>query len=94
MDNIFKAIKYLIIILFIIFIITFLLVIKNQNNKNKIILQDTTYNHIILDTINKIIHTKEEIIIDLKYRKDEDIKNALNADCTTAINQFKELVTE
>lgn len=94
MDNVFKSIKYLIIILFIIFIITFLLVIKNQNNKNKIILQDTTYNHIILDTINKIIHTKEEIIIDLKYRKDEDIKNALNADCTTAINQFKELVTE
>lgn len=94
MDNVFKAIKYLIIILFIIFIITFLLVIKNQNNKNKIILQDTTYNHIILDTINKTIHTKEEIIIDLKYRKDEDIKNALNADCTTAVNQFKELVAE
>lgn len=94
MDNVFKSIKYLIIILFIIFIITFLLVIKNQNNKNKIILQDTTYNHIILDTINKITHTKEEIIIDLKYRKDEDIKNALNADCTTAVNQFKELVTE
>lgn len=94
MDNVFKAIKYLIIISFIIFIITFLLVIKNQNNKNKIILQDTTYNHIILDTINKTIHTKEEIIIDLKYRKDEDIKNAINADCTTAINQFKELVTE
>lgn len=94
MDNIFKAIKYLIIILFIIFIITFLLVIKNQHNKNKIILQDTTYNHITLDTINKTIHTKEEIIIDLKYRKDEDIKNALNADCTTAVNQFKELVAE
>lgn len=94
MDNVFKVIKYLIIILFIIFIITFLLVIKNQNNKNKIILQDTTYNHIILDTINKTIHTKEEIIIDLKYRKDENIKNAINADCTTAINQFKELVTE
>lgn len=94
MDNVFKAIKYLIIILFIIFIITFLLVIKNQNNKNKIILQDTTYNHIILDTINKTMRTKEEIIIDLKYRKDEDIKNALNADCTTAVNQFKELVTE
>lgn len=94
MDNVLKLVKGLTIILFIIFIITFLLVCKNQQDKNKIILQDTTYNHIILDTINKTIRTKEEIIIDLKYRKDEDIKNAINADCTTAVNQFKKLVTE
>lgn len=82
-----------IIILFIAFIIKYNIVYKQSkttNNEN-IILTDTTYNKVTLDSIKYNIIKKDSTIYKLKKEVRYEIEKALNANDSVAIEQFKSL---
>lgn len=66
----------------------------NNNSKtdcNNVILTDTTYNKVILDSIEYNIHKKDSTIVELKKRTEYEMEQAINANDSIAIEQFKEL---
>ncbi len=66
----------------------------NNNSKidcNNITLPDTTYNKVILDSIEYNIHKKDSTIIELKKRIKYEMEQTINANDSIAIEQFKEL---
>lgn len=69
--------------------------IGNNNNEktnyDNMIVPDTIYNKVTLDSIEYNIHKKESIIIELKKRTEYEIEQAINANDSVAIKQFKEL---
>ena len=69
--------------------------IGNNNNEkinyDNMIVPDTTYNKVTLDSIEYNIHKKEFTIIELKKRTKYEIEQAINANDSVAIKQFKEL---
>lgn len=69
--------------------------IANSNNSeteyNNDILPDTTYNKVILDSIEYTIHKKDSTILELKKRTEYEMEQAINANDSVAIEQFKEL---
>lgn len=69
--------------------------IGNNNNEktnyDNVIVPDTTYNKVTLDSIEYNIHKKEFTIIELKKRTKYEIEQAINANDSIAIKQFKEL---
>lgn len=69
--------------------------IGNNNNEktnyDNVIIPDTMYNKVTLDSIEYNIHKKESIIIELKKRTEYEIEQAINANDSVAIKQFKEL---
>lgn len=66
---------------------------KNNINDN-IIIQDTTYNHIILDSIKYRLIEKDSIIYNIKEDLKDDIQEAINANDSNVVKQFYELVSE
>lgn len=66
---------------------------KNNINDN-IIIQDTTYNHIILDSIKYRLIEKDSIICNIKEDLKDDIQEAINANDSNVVKQFYELVSE
>lgn len=66
---------------------------KNNINDN-IIIQDTTYNHIILDSIKYRLIEKDSIIYNIKEDLKNDIQEAINANDSNVVKQFYELVSE
>lgn len=68
---------------------------KDKNNINdNIIIQDTTYNHIILDSIKYRLIEKDSIIYNIKEDLKDDIQEAINANDSNVVKQFYELVSE
>ena len=69
--------------------------IGNNNNEktnyDNVIVPDTTYNKVTFDSIEYNIHKKEFTIIKLKKRTKYEIEQAINANDSVAIKQFKEL---
>lgn len=66
----------------------------NNNSKtdyNNVILPDTMYNKVILDSIEYNIHKKDSTIVELKKRTKYEMEQAINANDSIAIEQFKEL---
>lgn len=66
----------------------------NNNSKidyNNVTLPDTTYNKVILDSIEYNIHKKDSTIIELKKRTKYEMEQTINANDSVAIEQFKEL---
>lgn len=53
---------------------------------------DTTYNKIILDSINVEISKKDSVINNLKQRMNYEIEQAVNANDSVAVWQFQILV--
>lgn len=66
---------------------------KNNINDN-VIIQDTTYNHIILDSIKYRLIEKDSIIYNIKEDLKDDIQEAINANDSNVVKQFYELVSE
>ena len=82
-----------IIILFIAFIIKYNIVHKQSkttNNEN-IVLTDTIYNKVTLDSIKYNIIKKDSTIYKLKKEVRYEIEKALNANDSIDIEQFKSL---
>lgn len=87
--------KILILILFIIcFSIVFYSWYNNRNikqNKHNIEVIDTTYNKIVLDSIEYSIYIKDSIIVELKNKVEYEMEQAINANDSDAVKQFCEL---
>lgn len=64
---------------------------NEKTNYDNVIVPDTTYNKVTLDSIEYNIHKKESTIIKLKKRTKYEIEQAINANDDIAIKQFKEL---
>ena len=66
----------------------------NNNSKidyNNVIPIDTIYNKVILDSIEYNIHKKDSTIVELKKRAEYEMEQAINANDSIAVEQFKEL---
>ena len=83
------------VILFVAFAIKYIINYKqNQTIDNKdIVLSDTTYNKVTFDSIEYNIIKKDSTIYKFKKEAKYEIKKALNANDSTAIEQFKSLST-
>lgn len=67
---------------------------QNQIIDNKdVVLPDTTYNKVTLDSIEYNIIKKDSTIYKLKEKVKDEIEKALNADDSIAVEQFKSLST-
>lgn len=65
---------------------------KNNNiDYNDIVLYDTTYNKIVLDSIKYNIKIKDSVIIKLKDKIKYEMEQAINANDSVAVEQFKSL---
>lgn len=68
---------------------------KTKSNINdNIVIQDTTYNYIILDSIKYRLIEKDSIIYNIKEDLKDDIQEAINANDSNVVKQFYELVSE
>lgn len=67
---------------------------QNQIIDNKdVVLPDTTYNKVTLDSIEYNIIKKDSTVYKLKEEVKDEIEKALNADDSIAVEQFKSLST-
>ena len=67
---------------------------QNQIIDNKdVVLPDTIYNKVTLDSIEYNIIKKDSTIYKLKEEIKDEIEKALNADDSIAVEQFKSLST-
>ena len=91
MDNITKS--FIVIIICISCFIVGILIGSNYkiNNIDSVDVYDTTYNKVILDSIQYNIRVKDSIIVKLKTKMQYEIEQAINANDSTAVEQFYEL---
>lgn len=76
------------------FIIGYVVGCDSVNDKfSKKIIIDTTYNTITLDSIQYNIIRKDSIIKIIKREMTNEINKAINADDSTAVEQFKHLAS-
>lgn len=86
-------------IFIVILLVTFIAgyVVGNKQNQiidNKdVVLPDTIYNKVTLDSIEYNIIKKDSTIYKLKEKVKDEIEKALNADDSIAVEQFKSLST-
>ena len=65
-----------------------------SNINDNIVIQDTIYNYIILDSIKHRLIEKDSIIYNIKEDLKDDIQEAINANDSNVVKQFYELVSE
>ena len=83
-----------IILLIIIFFIGYEIVSNNNIPKNtNVFIQDTTYNHITLDSIQYNIIKKDSVIYNLKKEMKNEIDKSYNLTDSASVDLFQWLVT-
>lgn len=92
----FNKILLLLIINLIVFSIGYTIGYRKvkSNINDDIVIQDTTYNHIILDSIKYHLIEKDSIIYNIKEDLKNDIQEVINANDSNVVKQFYELVSE
>lgn len=92
----FNKILLLLIIILIVFSVGYTIGYRKakSNINDNIVIQDTTYNHIILDSIKYCLIEKDSIIYNIKEDLKDDIQEAINANDSNVVKQFYELVSE
>lgn len=92
----FNKILLLLIIILIVFSVGYTIGYRKakSNINDNIVIQDTTYNHIILDSIKYHLIEKDSIIYNIKEDLKDDIQEAINANDSNVVKQFYELVSE
>ena len=92
----FNKILLLLIIILIVFSVRYTIGYRKakSNINDNIVIQDTTYNHIILDSIKYRLIEKDSIIYNIKEDLKDDIQEAINANDSNVVKQFYELVSE
>lgn len=86
-------------VLFVLLFIVFCIGYQYGNKKNKIeyndsiFIQDTTYNHIVLDSIQYNIIKKDSVIYNLKQEMTNEIKESYSLNDSAAVDLFKWLST-
>ena len=59
--------------------------------KTSVTICDTTYNIATLDSIRFNIKVKDSVVVELKKKVEYEMEQAINADDSAAVIQFKEL---
>lgn len=92
----FNKLLLLLIIILIVFSIGYTIGYRKakSNINDNIVIQDTTYNHIILDSIKYHLIEKDSIIYNIKEDLKDDIQEAINANDSNVVKRFYELVSE
>ena len=92
----FNKILLLLIIILIVFSVGYTIGYRKakSNIHDNIVIQDTTYNHIILDNIKYRLIKKDNIIYNIKEDLKDDIQEAINANDSNVVKQLYELVSE
>ena len=92
----FNKILLLLIITLIVFSVGYTIGYRKakSNINDNIVIQDTTYNHIFLDSIKYRLIEKDSIIYNIKEDLKNDIQEAINANDSNVVKQFYELVSE
>lgn len=92
----FNKILLLLIIILIVFSVGYTIGYRKakSNINDNIVIQDTTYNHIILDSIKYRLIEKDSIIYNIKEDLKDDIQEAINANDSNIVKQFYELVSK
>lgn len=92
----FNKILLLLIIILIVFSVGYTIGYRKtkSNINDNIVIQDTTYNHIILDSIKYRLIEKDSVIYNIKEDLKDDIQEAINANDSNVVKQFYELVSE
>ena len=92
----FNKILLLLIIILIVFSVGYTIGYRKakSNINDNIVIQDTTYNHIILDSIKYRLIEKDSIIYNIKEDLKDDIQEAINANDSNVVKQFYEFVSE
>lgn len=92
----FNKVLLLLIIILIVFSIGYTIGYRKakSNINDNIVIQDTTYNHIILDSIKYHLIEKDSIIYNIKEDLKDDIQEAINANDSNVVKRFYELVSE
>lgn len=92
----FNKILLLLIIILIVFSVGYTIGYRKakSNINDNIVIQDTTYNYIILDSIKHHLIEKDSIIYNIKEDLKDDIQEAINANNSNVVKQFYELVSE
>lgn len=92
----FNKILLLLIIILIVFSVGYTIGYRKakSNINDNIVIRDTTYNHIILDSIKYRLIEKDSIIYNIKEDLKDDIQEAINANDSNVVKQFYELVSE
>lgn len=92
----FNKILLLLIIILIVFSVGYTIGYRKakSNINDNIVIQDTTYNHIILDSIKYRFIEKDSVIYNIKEDLKDDIQEAINANDSNVVKQFYELVSE
>lgn len=67
---------------------------ENKDNNDKIIISDTIYNKVTLDSIEYNIIKRDSIIYNITNKYEDEIKQANNISDSCAVELFKELVQE
>lgn len=62
-----------------------------KQNKDNIEIIDTTYNKVVLDSIEYRIYIKDSVIVELKKQVKYEIEQAINANDSDAVKQFYKL---
>lgn len=77
-------------------IIGYLVGIKHSSDidSKHIVLQDTTYNHVVLDSIELRIRQKDSVINRLKVKYEYDIKKVESLSDSGSVELFKRLCGE
>lgn len=92
----FNKILLLLIIILIVFSVGYTIGYRKakSNINDNIVIQDTTYNYIILDSIKYRLIEKDSIIYNIKEDLKDDIQEAINVNDSNVVKQFYELVSE
>lgn len=92
----FNKILLLLIIILIVFSVGYTIGYRKakSNINDNIVIQDTTYNYMILDSIKYRLIKKDSIIYNIKEDLKDDIQEAINANDSNVVKQFYELVSE
>ena len=94
MNRFVKAVVITTLIINIVLFISFILSSRKLNRTSVEFSKDTTINRTTIDSIQYNIIIKDNIINNLKHKKDEDIKKSECLYDTAAVELFKRLVSE
>lgn len=94
MGNKIMPILLVIIIILLLSMLIYLFVKHETINKKEIEIIDTTYNHIVLDSIRYNIIYRDSIIYHIKHEYEDSIKQSITYDDSTSLELFKRLVSE
>lgn len=93
--------KFLLIIAIAILCLGFVTTTCNRRGRNieqpikkDVVVYDTTYNKVVLDSIERRIIRRDSVIVDIKRKIQYDVEKAMLANDSDAIKQFKRLAGE